>query len=338
MPPELAIKLGPVVLRSPIICGSGEHVNTLDKLKAAVDAGAAAVVAKSANESEAGRLQSDAAAWVFVDHDRREVAPGTAGASMLNRSGLVQVQWDDWVAALAEADDYARSRDSWVVASIIPADPAVLPDLARDVERAGVRWLELNLSAPHVGEATAGAIERPTDPKRVAELVRIVRNAVSLPLSAKLTAEQHDVVCAGAAARAGGADVLGLMGRHMGFLPDPETRRPVLGSFGGYSGPWGLPLSLRWVAKTRLALGPEIPLVGTNGARDGLDVARFLLAGASAVQIASSVIAEGFGAITRMTEELAEYLARQGVNARDVVGEAADSSISYEEAALRSRA
>jgi dihydroorotate dehydrogenase (NAD+) catalytic subunit len=127
------------------------------------------------------------------------------------------------------------------------------------------------------------------------------------------------------------------MGRHMGFLPDLETREPLLGSFGGYSGPWALPLSLRWVAKTRLALGREVPLVGTNGARNGLDVARFLLAGASAVQVATSVIAEGFGAITRMVDELTSYLERQGVNARDVVGEAADRSISYEEAALRTR-
>jgi len=332
------MQLGPIALRHPVICGSGEHVSSLDQLKAAVDAGAAAVVAKSANESEAGRRQSDAATWVFIDEDRREVTADTRGASMLNRSGLVQVPWDEWVATLAEADDYARERGSWVAASVIPADSAVLPDLARDIERAGVRWLELNLSAPHVTEAAPGAIERPNAPQRIAELVEIVRTAASIPLSVKLTAEQHDVVASASAARAAGADVLVLMGRHMGFLPDPETRRPVLGSFGGYSGPWGLPLSLRWVAKTRLALGPGAPLVGTNGARDGLDVARFLLAGASAVQVASSVISEGFGAITRMSEELAAYLARQGVNARDVVGEAADSSISYEEAAVRSRA
>lgn len=338
MPPELAVQLGPIALRHPVICGSGEHVSSLDQLKAAVDAGAAAVVAKSANESEAARRQSDAATWVFIDEDRREVAADTRGASMLNRSGLVQVPWDEWVATLAEADDYARERGSWVAASVIPADSAVLPDLARDVERAGVRWLELNLSAPHVTEAAPGAIERPNSPERIAELVEIVRTAASIPLSVKLTAEQHDVVASASAARAAGADVLVLMGRHMGFLPDPETRRPVLGSFGGYSGPWGLPLSLRWVAKTRLALGPDAPLVGTNGARDGLDVARFLLAGASAVQVASSVISEGFGAITRMSDELAAYLERQGVNARDVVGEAADSSISYEEAAVRSRA
>lgn len=338
MPPELRVQLGPVRLRHPVVCGSGEHVSSLEQLKAAVDAGAAAVVAKSANESEAARRQSDARAWVFVDGDRREVDGTEPGASMLNRSGLVQQPWDEWVATLAEADAYARERDSWVAASLIPGDPDVLPELARDVERAGVRWLELNLSAPHATEAVAGAIERPGDPRRVVEIVRSVRDAVSMPLSAKLGAEQVDVVASAAAARAGGADVVVIMGRHMGFLPDPETRGPVLGSFGGYSGPWALPLSLRWVAKTRLALGPDLPIAGTNGARGGADVARFLLAGASAVQVATSVITEGFGAIARIVEELSAYLEAQGVNARDLVGEAADKSISYEEAAVRSRA
>lgn len=340
MPPDLGVQLGPVRLKHPVVCGSGEHVSTLDQLKAGVDAGAAAVVAKSANESDAARRQADATAWVFIDDadEWREVDAGTPGASMLNRSGLVQQPWDAWVATLAEADDYARERDSWVVASIIPADAEQLPELARDVERAGIRWLELNLSAPHTGEATPGAIERPGEAARVGELVEIVRTAVSIPLAVKLGAEQHDVSASGAAARAAGADMLVMMGRHMGFLPDPATRRPVLASFGGYSGPWALPLSLRWVAKTRLALGPDVPLVGTNGARSGLDVARFLLAGASAVQVATSVISEGFGAIGRMVAELTAYLEGQGVAARDVIGEAADGSITYEEAALRSRA
>jgi dihydroorotate dehydrogenase (NAD+) catalytic subunit len=338
MQPDLGVQLGPVRLRHPVVCGSGEHVSSLDQLKAAVDAGAAAVVAKSANESEDARRQSDAATWTFVDDARREVEAGTPGASMLNRSGLVQQPWPDWLATLAEADSYARGRESWVVASIVPGDPANLHELAADVERSGLRWLELNLAAPHSTEAAAGTIERPGDAEGVAELVARVRAAVSIPLSVKLAAEQHDVVASAAAARAAGADVLVIMGRHMGFLPDPETRRPLLGSFGGYSGPWALPLSLRWVAKTRLALGPDVPLAGTNGARDGIDVARFLLAGASAVQVATSVITDGWGAIARMVSDLSGYLERQGVNARDIVGEAADSSISYEEAAVRSRA
>jgi dihydroorotate dehydrogenase len=56
------------------------------------------------------------------------------------------------------------------------------------------------------------------------------------------------------------------------------------------------------------------------------------------VQVATSVIAEGFGALTRMLGELEDHLAREGADARDVVGEAADAAMTYEEAAMRSRA
>lgn len=339
MLPNLGVRLGPLALRNPLICGSGEHVSSLETLTAAVDAGAAAVVAKSANESEAGRRQADSAEWIYLDDLWREVEPTRASRSdsMLNRSGLVQQPWETWLRTLARADAHAEARGAWVVASIIPASERELPRLAAEVQAAGLRWLELNLSAPHAGEAVPGAIERPALPVRAAALTATVRRAVSIPVTVKLGVENHDVVALAAAVYEAGADAVVMVGRHMGFLPDLQSRRPVLGSFGGFSGSWALPLALRWVAKTRLALGAEVPLVGTNGARDGEDVARFLLAGASAVQVASSVIAGGFGALARMLDELSAYLARQGCDAREIVGEAADAAMSYEEAAMRNR-
>ena len=328
-------------MRNPIVCGSGEHVATGEGLREAIDAGAAAVVAKSANETEAGRRQFQTATHVLLGADRSPVDagdPAARQASLLNRSGLVPVPWDSWLQTLAEADAHAQAHDAWVIASIIPGDPAELPRLVADVERAGLRWVELNLSAPHAGEARPGAIERPGDAARVGELAAAARAATRLPLTVKLSAESADVVGMAGAARQAGADSIAMTGRHMAFLPDLETRRPVLGSFAAIGGPWGLPLTLRWVAKARLALGAEVPLIGTNGARDGGDVARFLLAGASAVQVATSVITEGFGALTRMLGELERYLAEQGADARDIVGEAADAALSYEEAAVRSPA
>ena len=80
-------------------------------------------------------------------------------------------------------------------------------------------------------------------------------------------------------------------------------------------------------------LGPELH---AQRDRDGLDVARFLLAGASAVQVATSVIVDGFTALTKMLDELTEYLARGALDARDIVGQAADAVMTYEEAAMRS--
>jgi dihydroorotate dehydrogenase len=99
-----------------------------------------------------------------------------------------------------------------------------------------------------------------------------------------------------------------------------------------------LPLTLRHVAKARLCYGPEASLIGTNGARDGHDVARFLLAGASAVQLTTILLTDGPEALTRALEQLTAYLDEQGVAARELVGEAADNVQTYEEARMRSTA
>jgi dihydroorotate dehydrogenase (NAD+) catalytic subunit len=332
---DLRVSLGRVELRNPVICGSGEHVATLEDLLAAVDSGAGAVVAKSANETEAGRRQWDAAQRTFIGADRRETDPDAA-ATIFNRSGLVPEPWNEWLETLARADAHAREAGSFVAASVIPGDERELPRLAAEVERAGLRWLELNLSAPHAGEAEPGAIETPSDPARAAALTAAVRAAIGLQLSVKLPADGGDVVALARAVRDAGADAIVLTGRQLGFMPDLDTRRPLLGTFGAASGPWSLPIALRWVAKTRIALGPEVALVGTNGARDGGDLARFLLAGARAAQVATAVIVDGFGAIERMLAELGAYLDEQGVDATEIVGEAADAVMSYEEAAVRS--
>jgi hypothetical protein len=47
------------------------------------------------------------------------------------------------------------------------------------------------------------------------------------------------------------------------------------------------------------------------------------------------VIAEGFTALTRMVHELEQYLEEQQVDAGQIVGEAADAVLGYEEAAMR---
>lgn len=309
---------------------------TGDALRAAVDSGAAAVVAKSTNESEAAKRQLAAAEYLVLDERWNAVARSARGRalSLFNRSGLVGEPLERWVETVAAADAYARDRGAYVVGSLIPADLNELGRMARAFEDAGVRWLELNLGAAHGEEAAAGALELVRDADRVEEVVSHVRSEVALALTVKLPGEGDLLELVASAYRAG-ADSVCLAGRSLGFLPDPTTRRPLLGTFGAVGGYWALPLTLRWIAKARLRYGPELPLVATNGVRDGLDVARALLAGASAVQLASVVWTGGFGALTRIVEELAAYLEREGLSAADLVGQAADSVMTYEEAGLR---
>jgi len=110
----------------------------------------------------------------------------------------------------------------------------------------------------------------------------------------------------------------------------------VLGTFAAIGGAWALPLTLREVAKAHLA-HPDASIVGTNGARDGYDVARFLLAGASAVAMTSAVITDGPEALARSSAQLEEYCREQGVDARELVGEAARHVQTYEEVAIERR-
>ena len=335
--PDLAVQLGSLLLKSPVVCGAGEHVADEEALRAAVDAGAAAVIAKSANESEDARRQWDLRDQVLLEGGRHVVERESADdVSVFNRSGLVPLPWDEWVAVLERADAYARDHGSYVVASVIPAHPDALPGLAADVESAGIRWLELNLSAPHAGESRPGSVRRADTREGAAALTAAVREAMSIPLTVKLSGDGVDVVALATAARDAGADHVAMTGRHMAFVPDLDTRRPLLGTFGAIGGDWALPLTMRWVAKTRLALGPDVPLVGTGGARDGGDVARLMLGGATVVQIATSVLVEGFGALERIADELSAYLADQALDARDLVGQAVDAATTYEEIALRS--
>ena len=333
--PDLGVELAGLRLKNPVICGSGEATATPASLRELVDAGAAAVVAKSVNESDAARAQLAAAEYVTLDATWRPADDPTApGTSLLNRSGLVDVPFEEWAEALAAAGADAAERDAYVIASLIVADLDRAAAMAAALEAAGVRALELNIGPPHGGEAEPGAIETVQAAERAEAVVARVRAAVEMPLLVKLTADGVDVLATAAAARAAGADALVITSRHLGFLPDPETRRPVLGTYGAVGGGWALPLTLRWVAKARERLGPDVPLVATNGVRSGADVIRCLLAGATAAEAYTVVHHGGPDALARLVAEVETYAIAHDVDRiADLVGEAADATLTYAEAA-----
>ncbi|HUT50629.1 MAG TPA: tRNA-dihydrouridine synthase [Alphaproteobacteria bacterium] len=332
---RLAVKIGGIRLKNPVICGAGEHLIEAAGIEAALAAGAAAVVMKSTNESDAAKTQLAQADYVLLDSDWRALdwdgAP-PRGAHLFCRSGLSPLAFDDWLKLLKESDERARHHDALVVASLIPGDPGAALDYARAMEGAGARVIELNIGAPHAGEAAAGAITHARDTERVRTMTEQMRAAVTVPLWVKLTGQSDDVAGLVVAAREGGADAVTVMGRFMGFVPDVESQGPMLGTFGAIGGAWALPLTCRWLALARRAVGPDFPLLATNGARDGLDVVRFLLAGARGVQMTTAVMTAGFDVVAQTIAAVADYLAARGQGADDLVGRAADALTGYQEA------
>lgn len=336
--PDTSVTVGRIRLKNPLICGSGEHLMDAEGITAALKKGAGAVVVKSANDSAAAKRQLQQADYALYDSAWRPLhwnfSP-PADASLFCRSGLAQQSFEEWLELVAATDGRARQHDSYVVASLIPTDTDAAVDYARRIEAAGVRVLEVNIGAPHGEEASAGSITLERDEQRVRKLVAGFRDAVSIPLWIKLTGQSTAIDALAEAARDGGADAVTIMGRFMAFLPDLETLGPALSTRAAIGGGWALPLSCDWVRKARARLGPAYPLIGTNGARSGADIARFMLAGATAVQMTTAVFTGGFGVIASCLSELEAFLAARGMAATDLIGLAADKLQSYQAQPIR---
>ncbi len=336
---DLSVELGKIRLKNPLICASSEVTMTAEGIRAAIDAGAGAVISKSVNEDPRAARQLAKADYVLLDDDFYEVSwgsPESRRASLFCRSGLAQMPLEQWLAMLAEVDAYAREKDSIVAGSITVAQPGPAAEIARKMQAVGLRWIELNLSAPHGREASA--VRQVTAADAVRDYVRQVRTAITVPLAVKLTAQADDPLALAKIAMEEGADMLVLTGRVQGFMPDLETQKPILGSWGAIGGGWALPTSLYWVSKCRRNVSRDVPIIGTNGARNAEDVLRFLLSGASAVELASAVITEGPQVFTEMLFDLEGYCARKQIRAlRELIGKAADQALEYADIPERPR-
>jgi hypothetical protein len=88
---DLAVTVGRLRLKNPVICAAGEHVLTAAGVRAGIATGAAVVVAKSVNETQAAREQLARTDYALLGPDwQREPWPGAnwRDASLLCRSGL----------------------------------------------------------------------------------------------------------------------------------------------------------------------------------------------------------------------------------------------------------
>ena len=179
MTDRLRTSVGTVELKNPLIAAAAEHVIDAEGVRRALAAGVGAVVVKSTNESQAARDQLQRAEYMVLDEAWRPVPWGPQAprsATIACRSGLTPQSFDAWLEQTVALDREAKTHDAYAVASLILAalDPAI--EMARAVEAAGVRILELNIGTPYASQAR-GAIATELDPARVATIVAAVRAA-----------------------------------------------------------------------------------------------------------------------------------------------------------------
>jgi dihydroorotate dehydrogenase (NAD+) catalytic subunit len=326
--------VGRVRLKNPIIAGAAEHLIDADGVRRALRAGASAVIVKSTNESQAARDQLQQAEYMVLDENWRPVpwgrlAPKTAFVAC--RSGLTPQSFDEWLEQTASLDHEARTYDAFVVGSLILSDLDRAVAMAKHIESAGIRILELNIGTPYASQSARGAVSTELLPERIEEIGRTIRSAVTIPVWVKITGQSERVPDLAQSAFDAGADAVVMAGRLLGLIPDIDTFEPMLGTTLGVGGPWNLPLTCHWLAMSRRRSGPQKSLIATNGAQTGLDVVRMMLAGASAVEMSSQVMLRGFGVLSDAITEIGSYVARKNIRAIDLIGRAADARKSFEE-------
>jgi len=77
---------------------------------------------------------------------------------------------------------------------------------------------------------------------------------------------------------------------------------------------------------------PDFPIFGSNGPCDWEDMVRFHMAGASAVEFCSIIMARGYGVIKQIVQGLNSFLDRKGYKSvRDIIGVAARAAYGYSE-------
>lgn len=328
MTDALITKVGRTTLRNPIIAGPADHFIDDAGVLAAIKTGVGGIVLKSVNETQNAKDQLQSAEYLALDEQWRPVkwGPGAPRATTIaNRTGLGPQSFEQWLEQSIRLDREARKNDIVAIASIIFADMDHALRMAREIEQAGIRVLELNIGTPYAREAKKNTVTTELNPARVEEIVATVRKAVSIPIWVKTTGQSERVPDLADAAFRAGADSVIMAGRLLGLIPDTDTFKPMLDTALGIGGYWNLPMTCYWLAVSRAKLGRDKPLIGINGAQSGLDVARMMLAGASAVEIASAVQLRGYGVLSDAVAEFTKYVTDKGVTSLDLIGRAADT-------------
>ena len=302
MSDRLAMRLGPLALRNPILTASGTFGYGLEFTDFVDLAKLGGLCTKGLSlEPHAGNAPP-------------RICETPAG--MLNAIGLQNVGVD---AFRREKLPKLRELGATVIANVWGDLEEDYVTVVRALEGAeGIAAIELNISCPNVRQ---GGMLFGNSPPLTRSLVARVRAATKRPLVVKLSPNAPDLVESARAAHESGADILSLVNTFVGMAIDSETAKPRL-SFGtgGLSGPAIKPLALRMVYQVARAL-PGVPIMGIGGISCLEDVLEFLAAGASAVQIGTANFKDP-GVSGRLVTELAEYCGRRGVSVSSLTGRA----------------
>ncbi len=277
-----------IQLENPFILASGILDENGYTMKKVMDEGASAVVTKSIGSEE--RTGYYPPVVVPLDY------------GMLNSVGLPNPGIDNYGSEI----QIALKGGKPVIGSVFASGVKEFTILADKMESFGVSAIELNLSCPHVQGV---GHEVGSDPALVRNIVETVKDAVSVPVIAKLSPNVSDMMAIVEAASE--ADAYTLINTVRGMKIDIRARAPVLSNvYGGLSGPAIKPVGVRYVYE--VASNTEKPIIGVGGVASADDAIEYIMAGASAVQVGTAVSTLGKGIFGKLSSGMLEFMEDEG--------------------------
>jgi len=230
-------------------------------------------------------------------------------SGMINSIGLENPGLEQFID-----EDLPRLRDlpTRLVASVAGFSVDEFVEITERIQQAAgetIDAFEMNYSCPNT---EARGVCFGMDPGMTGRLTERLSAACDRPVIVKLSPNVTDIRDTATAAEQGGADMISLINTLIALEVDWQNREPALGAgVGGLSGPAVRPIAQRMVWEASEAV--DLPIVGIGGITSAEDVLRFVVAGASAVQIGTANFVNARTGET-VVEALEERLASRDVS------------------------
>jgi len=299
-----------IELANPIVVGACSLSNKIDTIKRLADSGAGAVVLKSLFEEQI-QLEEEELRQELEHYQHLYAEAQTLFPTVEHGRTKEHLYWT------AEAK---KAVDIPIIASLNAVSKDTWVEYSKQLADTGVDGLELNFyTVPLKPSHSAGDIE-----KRELEIFEAVRAAVKLPLAVKLHPYYTSVLHVARAYDERGANAVVVFNRL--FQPDIDVMSEQESISRMLSSPIESRLPLRWAALLNGQVKADI--VATTGINSGLDVAKMLLAGASSVQVVSTLYRNGIGHLSNIQRELSKWMDGKGyTKVDDFVGKVAKKNV-----------
>lgn len=291
-------------LRNPLVASAGPLSQTVDGIRRLADGGVGAVVLYSVFEEQI-RRQAE------VDEALEEQHADAFGEALSYFPELPGTDGGDVPADyLRLLEEGAQAAGVPIIGSINGSTRGGWTQYARQLQDAGAAAIELNIYFV-VGDLSLSGREVE---ERHLDIVRAVKQAVSIPVAVKLSPYFSSVGNMCRQLAEAGADGLVLFNRFLQPEIDIDALdvEPEVELSSQYEGR----LPRTWIAALR---GGRVgcSLAATSGVRDADDLVRYLLAGADVVMTTSALVRNGTEYGRQLLNGLEDWMAAKGYESLD---------------------